>query len=73
MADLRGQQELQPQQPLELEQNDELEINFVELLYRLIERMRYIIAAAILGAVLAGLVTTLLIKPSIRRPRNCTC
>ena len=41
----------------------EIEIDLVELMYRLIERIRYIIAAAILGAVLAGLFTTLFIKP----------
>lgn len=41
----------------------EMEIDLLELMYRLIERIRYIIAAAILGAVLAGLATAFLITP----------
>ena len=57
--DLRDRHEL----AVETANNEELEIDLVELVYRLIERMRYIIAAALLGAVLAGLVTAFLIKP----------
>ena len=63
MSDKMQRQEFQLQQPIENKNDGELEIDLVELMYRMIEKMRYIIAAAILGAVILGLVTTLLIKP----------
>lgn len=39
-------------------------IDLVELLYRLLEKSKYIILAAVLGAVIAGLVTFFLITPT---------
>ncbi|MBR4234652.1 MAG: hypothetical protein IKR85_01135 [Clostridia bacterium] len=39
------------------------EIDLVELLYRLLEKIKYIIAASLLGAVLAFLITNYLIDP----------
>ena len=45
------------------EAGDEYEIDLLELFYRLLENVRYIIAAALLGVLLAWLYTTLLVDP----------
>ena len=51
-------------QTAQTETNEEqYEIDLLELFYRLIENVKYIIAAAMLGAVLAWLYTTLLVEP----------
>ncbi len=41
----------------------EMEIDLVELFYRLLEKAKYIIATALLGAILAGLFTQFLVTP----------
>lgn len=43
--------------------DSEYELDLLELLYRLLEKARWIMAAAILGAVLAGLITVFAITP----------
>lgn len=43
--------------------DDEYEIDLLELLYRLLEKAKWIAAAAIVGAVLAGLITAFAITP----------
>ncbi len=45
------------------EQQAEYEINLLELAYRLLENAKYIVAAALIGALLSGVFTVLLIKP----------
>ena len=45
------------------EQTSEYEIDLVELFYRLIENIKYIIAAALVGVMLAWLYTTMLVDP----------
>ena len=45
---------------------DGLEIDLVELLYRLLEKARYRILAALLGALIAGGYTYLFVKPTYR-------
>ena len=42
---------------------DELQIDLIELLYRLLERAKYIVASSVLGAILAGVITLLCITP----------
>ncbi len=42
---------------------DEYEIDLLELFYRLLENVRYIIAAALIGVLLAWLYTTILVDP----------
>ncbi|MBO4299523.1 MAG: hypothetical protein J5998_12090, partial [Clostridia bacterium] len=41
----------------------EYEVDLLELFYRLVENIRYIIAAALLGVLLAWLYTTLMVDP----------
>ena len=45
------------------EANGEYEIDLLELFYRLLENVKYIIAAALIGALLAWLYTTILVDP----------
>ena len=42
---------------------EEMEIDLVELLYRLLERVRYLIIAALLGALIAGIYTFYFVTP----------
>ncbi len=44
-------------------EQDELEIDLVALLYRLIEKLKWLIAAALLGALLAGVYTANFVTP----------
>ncbi len=44
-------------------QSDELEIDLLALMYRLIEKLKWLIAAGLLGALLAGLYTAFLATP----------
>ncbi len=48
----------------EINAPDEMEIDLLELMYRLIERGKHIIAAALLGAVLMGVYSFLIAKPT---------
>ena len=43
---------------------EETEIDLIELLYRLLEKAKYIIAAAVLGAVIAIVYTLYLVTPT---------
>ena len=45
------------------QEQEELEIDLLELMYRLLEKAKYIIAASILGAVLMGVITVFCITP----------
>lgn len=45
-------------------EQDEMEIDLVELLYRLLEKVRYLIIAALLGALIAGLYTFYFVTPT---------
>lgn len=47
----------------QLNDSDTMEIDLVELMYRLLEKAKYIILAALLGAILAGGITYWLITP----------
>ena len=49
--------------PESREQTGEYEIDLLELFYRLVENVKYIIAAALIGVVLAWLYTTILVDP----------
>ena len=49
--------------PESREQTGEFEIDLLELFYRLLENVKYIIAAALIGAVLSWLYTTILVDP----------
>ncbi len=44
-------------------ESDEMEVDMVALLYRLIEKLKWIIAAALLGALLAGIYTANFVTP----------
>lgn len=62
-TDMQGQS--MDQRRMDVPQNDdEIEIDVVELMYRLLEKARYIIAAALVGAVLAGVITFQFITPT---------
>lgn len=54
---------VQPGRAVRQIMDDEYEIDLLELLYRLIEKAKWIAAAAILGAVLAGLFTAFAVTP----------
>lgn len=45
------------------EMDSEYELDLIELMYRLLEKGRWIVAAAILGTVLAGLITVFALSP----------
>lgn len=45
---------------------DGLEIDLIELLYRLLEKARYLILAALLGALIAGVYTYVFVKPTYK-------
>jgi len=55
MADTRYQNE---------EENAELEIDLVELMYRLLEKAKWIIAAALVGMLIAGVFTKFFVMPT---------
>lgn len=46
-----------------IDSDDDLQIDLLELFYRLIERAKYIVASALLGTIIAAVVTFLLITP----------
>ena len=45
------------------EMDSEYELDLIELMYRLLEKGRWIVAAAILGTVIAGLITVFALSP----------
>lgn len=47
----------------EMEDSNELEIDLVALMYRLLEKAKWIVAAALLGTILAGVVTANFVTP----------
>ena len=47
----------------DLQEDDQFEIDLVELLYRLLEKAKYIVAASILGALIVGVITYTVITP----------
>ena len=49
--------------PQNQQESEELEIDLVELLYRLLEKIKWLILAAVLGAVLAGVYTFRFVTP----------
>ena len=51
-----------PQQPAGA-QSGEIEIDLVELFYRMLESVQYIIIAALIGAIISFLFTSFIIKP----------
>lgn len=46
------------------EENTELEIDLVELMYRLLEKVKWIIAAALVGMLIAGVITKFFVTPT---------
>ncbi len=53
----------QGEQP-EIQDQEDFEIDLVEMLYRLLEKARYIIIAALVGALIAGVITFQFITPT---------
>lgn len=54
------------EQETKSKENDGLEIDLIELLYRLLEKARFLILFALIGALLAGAYTYFLVKPSYK-------
>lgn len=60
---VRNVNELEDTRLIEKDDNNELEIDLVALMYRLLEKAKWIIAAALVGTILAGVITANLITP----------
>ena len=58
------EQELHMDMVAGVQESDELEIDLVELMYRLLEKAKYIILAAVLGAIVAGVITFQFMEPT---------
>lgn len=59
-------QELREEHLLAVEQKDEMEIDLVALMYRLLEKVKWLIAAALVGAIAAGVFTHYFITPTYK-------
>lgn len=58
------EQELRQEAALNVQESDEMEIDLVELMYRLLEKAKTIILAAVAGAIIAGVITFQFMTPT---------